>query len=48
MYLYDLQQYKNKNKGHSLYKKTGVVTKISIRCKALDASPMAHVFSLIQ
>ena len=26
----------------------GVVTKISIRCKALDASPMAHVFSLIQ
>ena len=45
--LYDLRKYKNKNKGHSLYKKMGIVTKISIRCKALDASPMAHVFSLI-
>ena len=38
--LYDLRKNKNKNKGHSLYKKTGVVTKISIRCKALDASPI--------
>ena len=48
MYLYyDLRKYKNKNKGHSLYKKMGVVTKISIRCKALDASSMARVFSLI-
>ena len=28
-------------------RKMGVVTKISIRCKTLDASPMAHVFSLI-
>ena len=46
--LYDLRKYKNKNKGHSLCKKMGVVTKISIRCKALDASPMAHVFSFIQ
>ena len=45
---YDLRKYKNKNKGHSLYKEMGDVTKISIRCKALDASPMAHVFSLIQ
>ena len=45
--LCDLRKYENKNKGHSLYKKMGVVTKISIRCKALDASPMAHVFSLI-
>ena len=34
--LYDLRKYKSKNKGHSLHK-----------CKALDASPMAHVFSLI-
>ena len=41
------RKYKNKNKGHSLYKKMGVVTKISIRSKALDASSMAHVFSLI-
>ena len=24
----------------------GVVTKITIRCKALDASPMAHVSAL--
>ena len=46
--LHDLRKSKNKNKGHSLYKKMGVVTKISIRCKALDASPMAHIFSLIQ
>ena len=46
--LYDLRKYKNTNKGHSLYKKAGVVTKISIRCKASDASPLAHVFSLIQ
>ena len=46
--LYDLRKYKNKNQGRSLYKKMGVVTKISIRCKTLDASPMAHVFSLIQ
>ena len=46
--LYDLRKYKNKNKGHSLYKKMGVVTKISIRFKTLDASPMAHLFSLIQ
>ena len=42
--LYDLRKYKNKIKGHSetLYtcKKIGVVTKTSIRCKALDASPM--------
>ena len=40
--LYDLQKYKNKIKGHSetLYKKIGVVTKTSIRCKALDASSM--------
>ena len=38
---------KSKNKGHSLHKKMGVVKKISIKCKALDASPMAHVFSLI-
>ena len=38
--LYDLRKYKNKRKGHSLYKKMGVVKKISIRCKALDASPM--------
>ena len=45
--LNDLRKYKNKNKGHSLYKKMGVVTKISIRSKALDASPMAHVLSLI-
>ena len=45
--LYDLQKYKNKNKGHSLYKKLGVVTKISIRCKVLDASSMTRVFSLI-
>ena len=43
--LYDLRKYKNK--GHSLYKKMGVVTKINIKCKALDANPMAHVFSLI-
>ena len=43
-----MRKYKNKNKGNSLYKKMGVVTKISIRCKALDASPMAHVFGLIQ
>ena len=45
--LYDLRKYKSKNKGHSLHKKMGVVKKISIKCKALDASPMAHVFSLI-
>ena len=45
--LYDLRKYKSKNKGHSLHKKIGVVKKISIKCKALDASPMAHVFSLI-
>ena len=45
--LYDLRKYKNINKGHSLYKKMGVVTKISIICKALDVSRMAHVFSLI-
>ena len=45
--LYDLRKYKNKNKGHFLHKKMGAVTKISIRCKALDASPLAHVFSLI-
>ena len=31
-------------------RKMGVVTKISIRCKALDANPMAHVqpYSAIQ
>ena len=45
--LYDLWKYKNINKGHSLIKKIGLVTKISIRCKALDVSRMAHVFSLI-
>ena len=45
--LYDLRKYKSKNKGHSLHKKMGVVKKISIKCKALDASPMAHGFSLI-
>ena len=42
--LYDL--WKNKNKGHSLYKKMGLITKITIRCKALDASQMAHVSAL--
>ena len=41
--LYDLRKYKNKRKGHSLCKKMGVVTKISLRCKALDASPMFSV-----
>ena len=46
--IYDLRKYKNKNKGHSLYKKMKVDTKISFRCKVLDASPIAHVFSLIQ
>ena len=41
MYLYMIcEKYKNKSKGHSLYKKMVVVTKISIRYKALDASPM--------
>ena len=45
--LYDLLKYKSKNKGHSLHKKMVVVKKISIKCKAFDASPMAHVFSLI-
>ena len=45
--LYDLRKYKSKNKGHSLHKKMRVVKKISIKCKALDASPMTHVFSLI-
>ena len=43
MYLYMIcGNIKNKIKGHSetLYKKIGVVTKTSIRCKALDASPM--------
>ena len=45
--LYDLRKYKSENKGHSLHKKMGVVKKISIKCKALDASPIAHVFSLI-
>ena len=37
-----MRKYKNKIKGHSetLYKNIGVVTKTSIRCKALDASPM--------
>ena len=29
-------------------RKLGVVIEIRIRCKALDASPMAHVFSFIQ
>ena len=38
--LYDLRKYKNKSKGHSLYKKMGAFTKISIRCKAVNASPM--------
>ena len=45
MYLYMLC---GNIKIRALYKKMGVVIKISIRCKALDASPMAHVFSLIQ
>ena len=44
MYLYMIcENIKNKRKSHSLYKKMGVVTKISIRCKALDAGPMYSV-----
>ena len=47
--LYVLLKYEIKIRAlYSSYKKTGVVSKISIRCKALDVSPMAHVFSLIQ
>ena len=48
MYLYMIcENIKIKGKGHSFYKKMGIVTKISIRCKALDTSPM-FLNSLIQ
>ena len=44
--LHDLRKYKNKNKDHSLHKKMRVVTRISIKSKALDASPR-HMFSAL-
>ena len=46
--LYDLRKYEVKIRVIFHVRKWGVVKKISIRCKALDVSPLAHVFSLIQ
>ena len=47
--IYVLLKYEIKIRAlYSSYKKKGIVSKISIRCKASDVSPMAHVFSLIQ
>ena len=44
MYLYMIcENIKIKGRVNLYFKKMGVVTKISIRCKALDASPMFSV-----
>ena len=46
--LYDLQQYEIKIRAIPHIRKWGIVKKINIRCKEFDASPTAHIFSLIQ